>query len=385
MHIYFYLRKIDNSNSYVIYLFANDRGQRYRVSTNIKISKQYWDVKKEQIKSKYAYSAILNQRLNKLKERAFNILNNALIEDKILSKTEFKQLLFAKDLPNQDFVEFIRAEIEKMDIGKATRQKYESTLHKLLLYKQKIHFYDLTTSFLLGFKKFLREKLGNNENTINKTMSIIRTFVKKAVNAGYLKENPFDSIKISQVTARTEFLTRDEVKRLEQLYQSDELSVGLRENLRMFLFAVYTGLRFSDLQALKGANLATKQLDGKSVPVLRFYQQKTKDFIEVYLPEKARQYLPERVFKNLPLFKQISNQAMNRSLKKIFAKAGINRNITFHTSRHTFATLLLQAGAQLTAVSNALGHRSVKTTERYLKITPDFTYQHVKKLDSFLS
>jgi len=385
MNVYFYLRKIDGTDLSVVYLFATDRGQRYRVSTKIKIQPKYWDEKREQIKSKHAYSAIFNQRLNKLKERALLILNNALAEDKILSKTEFKQLLLAQELPNHDFIEFMRSEIEKMDISKSSKRKYYSALHKLQMYKRKVYFYDLTEGFLLGYKRFLREKLGNNPNTVSKSMSIVRTFIKKAINAGYLKENPFANIKISQITSRTEFLTRDEVKRLEQLYQSEELSAGLRENLRMFLFAVYTGLRFSDLQALKGANLATKQLDGKSVPVLRLYQQKTKDFIEVYLPEKARQYLPERVFKNLPLFKQISNQAMNRSLKKIFAKAGINRNITFHTSRHTFATLLLQAGAQLTAVSNALGHRSVKTTERYLKITPDFTYQHVKKLDSFLS
>ena len=139
------------------------------------------------------------------------------------------------------------------------------------------------------------------------------------------------------------------------------------ETKRVYLFMCYCGLRISDVKALRWADINQQ---GKQWAIT-IRQQKTQTPVYLPLSDKAREFLPQQgessasefVFAHLP-----TEPAMNRTLKLWAKRAGIEKNLTLHTARHTFATTLLTKGADLYTVSKLLGHSEVATTQIYAKI-----------------
>ena len=143
----------------------------------------------------------------------------------------------------------------------------------------------------------------------------------------------------------------------------------------------FCGLRISDVKALRWENI--EKNNGKIS--LRIIQQKTQNYIIIPLSEKAQEYLPEQnkksndsfIFSNLP-----TEPAMNRALKIWVKKAGINKTITLHTARHTFATLMLTKGVDLYTTSKLLGHSEVGTTQIYARIIDKKKEEAVETLNN---
>ncbi len=199
------------------------------------------------------------------------------------------------------------------------------------------------------------------------------TILNKAVREGKLKANPFYQLDRSEIyhapkTVRV-YLTVDEVKRFM------EVETEGKETQRAFAFACFTGLRISDIRALKWTDIKNPD----TAPTIVLSQSKTGDIVRVPLGRMALSLLPEE-HNDDHIFHLPTATAVHTSCRWIAERAGIKKNVSFHTSRHTFATLTLAACENLELVSKLLGHKSVKTTHRYAEVLLDRKIEAVNRM-----
>lgn len=276
---------------------------------------------------------------------------------------------------NITFPVFARSSIESSDKRPNTKENLLSTVNQLEQFRPGLDFSDLTYTFVKDFDIWLREQ-GKGVNTVAKHLRHLRTLINEAISDGYMPADayPFRKFKIKQEKGRHEFLTPDELRKLENLEVSDR---KLRHVLDAFLFCCYTGLRYSDFCALSTVNV---------VPINRtrwlcIKMQKTN--IEIKLPlallfdgkalEVIDRYPSVEELAAIP-----SNCETNKLLAEVGRLAGVKKHFTYHTARHTCATLLVHQGVAITTVQKVLGHTSVKTTEIYSEILSNTIVKDLK-------
>ena len=241
---------------------------------------------------------------------------------------------------------------------------------------ERVRVSDVDTEFCKGFIEYLRTgyAIGRNvqntgqhlaASTAQKRYQCLRFALSEAVREGVINKNPCDMLadadKIKVPESTRAYLTIDELKLLENTPTASE------ETRRAYLFMCYCGLRISDVKALRWADI-NQQGEQWTITIR---QQKTQTPLYLPLSSKAREFLPQQgenpasglVFADIP-----TEPAMNRTLKAWAERAGISKNLTLHTARHTYATTLLTKGADLYTVSKLLGHSEVATTQIYAKI-----------------
>lgn len=280
-----------------------------------------------------------------------------------------------KDKPvNVTFPVFARIYVQESDRKRSTKENLMTTVTVLQEFRPGLDFKDITYTFLKDFEVHLKEK-GNSVNTVAKHMRQLRTLVNEAINQGYIPSDayPFRKYKIKQEKGRKEFLTPDELKRLENL----DVDKKLRHVLDAFLFCCYTGLRYSDFCQLTPENII--RVNGKRW--LHFKSVKTD--VEIRLPlhllfEGKALAVLERYDIVTDFAKIGPNSEANKYLAQLAALARIRKHITYHTARHTCATLLVHQGVPITTVQKLLGHTSVRTTEVYSEVLSNTIIRDLK-------
>ena len=280
-----------------------------------------------------------------------------------------------KDKPvNVTFPVFARIYVQESDRKRSTKENLLTTITVLQEFRPGLDFKDITYTFLRDFEVHLKEK-GNSVNTVAKHMRQLRTLVNEAINQGYIPSDayPFRKYKIKQEKGRKEFLTPDELKRLENL----DVDKKLRHVLDAFLFCCYTGLRYSDFCQLSPANFI--KVNGKRW--LHFTSVKTG--VELRLPlhllfEGKALAVLERYDIITDFAKIGPNSEANKYLAQLATLARIRKHITYHTARHTCATLLVHQGVPITTVQKLLGHTSVRTTEVYSEVLSNTIIRDLK-------
>ena len=259
-----------------------------------------------------------------------------------------------------------------------------STINIVKTYLKRIHrprmlLAKVDKTFYSNFLAYLKDVYKNTKSpdapkalsphTLFLVQSDLNNMLNHAVREGLLKKNPYYELdareKFKKAPSIREFLTIDELKALE------DAPTGSPITKQTFLFCCFTGLRHSDMVALRWRDIQ-KTDDGVTVRIPSM--QKTKSPVIVPLGTQAMKWLPERnnasledkVFVNAPL---ICNA--DRALKHMAKHAGINKNLSFHCSRHTFATMTLTAGGDIYTTSKMLGHTNVHTTEIYADVVMD--------------
>ncbi len=229
----------------------------------------------------------------------------------------------------------------------------------------------VTPDFCRGFIYYLchtyRTEQGRTltNYTAKNYLSVLSSALNYAVRKNYITANPLNLLASNEIPQKPEsqrvYLTAEELKKLEATECKNPYVK------QAYLFSCFCGLRISDVQRLRWADVENTAQGLR----LAITQKKTKKPLYLPLNEKASTLLPDRessdlVFNRLP---NISN--IDKILKKWAASAGIDKKITFHTARHTFATLLLTMGADLYTTSKLMGHTEVKTTQIYAKIVDE--------------
>ncbi len=199
-------------------------------------------------------------------------------------------------------------------------------------------------------------------------MQFLKKIILLALDEGILSQNPFASFPLSLKPVERPFLTQDE---LEILVEKEFTIKRLSFIKDIFVFSCYTGLAFIDVCRLKKSEIL-KTPDG--VYWIKTLRSKTKvrsqiPLLEIPL-EIIRTYTDlERLGAEDNIFKVPSNQKVNGYLKEIADLCGIEKNLTFHMARHTFATTVtLQNGVPIESVSKMLGHTNINTTQHYAKV-----------------
>lgn len=245
--------------------------------------------------------------------------------------------------------------------------------------------FEIDKTFCRGFIAYLRtvtNALTNDSRPIsqNTQQNYQKTFIASinhAVREGYMNRNPFDEIPVSERIVKKdstrEFLTIEETKRL--------LSTPCRrEDVRQaFMFAIFTGLRISDVRLLCPRHI--KQSPDAKSEYIDIEMKKTGDHVVVPLAQEARLFLPEPIDDDTPFFTLPTNATVSYTIREWMQAAEIDKHITFHSSRHTFATTLLTLGADLYVTSKLLGHRNIQTTEIYAKVVDEKKIESVYLLD----
>ena len=281
-----------------------------------------------------------------------------------------------KDKPvNVTFPVFARIYVQESDRKRSTKENLMTTITVLQEFRPGLDFKDITYTFLKDFEVHLKEK-GNSVNTVAKHMRQLRTLVNEAINQGYIPSDayPFRKFKIKQEKGRKEFLTPDELRKLENLQVSDK---RLRHVLDAFLFCCYTGLRYSDFCQLTPENII--RVNGKRW----LYFKSVKTDVEIRLPlhllfEGKALAVLERYDIVTDFAKIGPNSEANKYLAQLAALARIRKHITYHTARHTCATLLVHQGVPITTVQKLLGHTSVRTTEVYSEVLSNTIIRDLK-------
>lgn len=195
--------------------------------------------------------------------------------------------------------------------------------------------------------------------------------LRMAVKNGLISENPQETrdLKLEKPETRhSNYLTMDELKRMMAVRQVTPLR---QRGQNAFFFSCFTGLRRSDVVNLRWADIKTSTDGSKYMEIT---QQKTKEKVIIPLSENALAFLPTmpkqmKDFAQSRVFVRVTFEVMSAAVKHMEDEAGITHHITYHTSRHTAATLLLEYGADIYTVSKLLGHTDIKTTSIYAEVT----------------
>lgn len=368
-------KHLNKQGTALVQVEASLNQRKIYFKTNIYIKPEHWDKRTSQV--------IGHPQANDLNSMLFEfVLHLQGIELALWKRGVPATLSLLKDAMKKNrpinitFPIFAKEYVQHSDRRESTKENLFTTITVLQEFRPGLDFKDITYTFLKDFEVYLREK-GNGINTVAKHLRQLRTLVNEAINQGYIHADayPFRKFKIKQEKGRHEFLTPDELKKLENLEVHD---LKLRHVLDAFLFCCYVGLRFSDFCQLTPANFI--RVNGKRW--LHFKSIKTG--IELRLPlhllfEGKALSILERY--DITEFASLgSNSEVNKALSVIIGMTRIKKHITYHTARHTCATLLIHQGVPITTVQRLLGHTSVKTTEIYSEILSSTIVRDLKAI-----
>lgn len=271
----------------------------------------------------------------------------------------------------QLLIPFIESEMKLRDMEYNTLKAHVTLVNKLNDFKNIKTFADLTYTNIVAFDKYMRDKkIGNI--SINKNHSLFNMYIKIAINKELIQKSPYDLFTPPKGRNNDPvFLTIEEVERIKNL---SGLNEKLERTRDLFVFQCYTGMAYVDMQAFSKNDIQILNAQ----EIIRSSRTKTDEsFILLFLPDAKK--IAEKYNYNLP---KISNQKYNDYLKLLIAHPGININkkVTSHTARHTFATYLLNKGISLETVSKTLGHSSIKQTQLYARILSKKVIDDMKKL-----
>ena len=284
-----------------------------------------------------------------------------------------------KTQSSPSFLEFVKKEIVHSSLKESTQKNRLTTYDLLMRYSSGITFRDLTPKFIYEFEDFLYCN-GNQTNTVAKHMRHLKSFVNAAIDKGYVKaeEYPFRRYHIKTKDSKHTFLLPDEMEKLEELSQT-YLKPILSHTLDAFLFCCYTGIRYSDFCHLNENNI--QRIEG--IPWLVFRTQKidTEVKLPITLLFEGKAWKMVQKYRNrLSFFFTVeSNSTLNKRLIRIGKLAGLDKHFSFHSARHTNATLLIYKGANITTVQKLLGHRDLSTTQLYSDVMESTIVKDLKK------
>lgn len=391
--------KIKASGLIPIYLRIIEGEKNTFKSTGIDVRLDEWDEKNAKVRSKHPNSVRMNhliaKKISELEDLRIQLDGKGGLGREVKAISNKK----AKD-EKLSFSKFFKEYVDQQKIDKkfGTHKKVESVLKKFNDYNKQrdVPFSIFTLEYLREYENYLRG-LGNTTNTIHANLKVFRMLFNKACQLEIIpiQNNPFNKHKLKTEKVEKSFLTQTEVDAIDQV----KLTAGskMEAHRDMFVFACYAGgIRISDLLQLR-----IERYD-RATKVISFFVHKTKNDHTIKLPKRAVEILErnisngktsgyvfdlldESIF-NAPadlLLTKISfaTAYANKNLKTIKELAGIEKSISFHSSRHTFGTLAVKKGIGIQMVSKIMVHSNLTTTLGYAKIIDAQMYSEMDKMD----
>ena len=344
----------------------------------------------DRTKGKSAEAVEINRRLDELQASALAIYREQSAIREQVTAEEVKCLLLGMAYGQETLLDYFHSYIEHFEqrVGvnrtiKSARTYCNTYEHVARFLSERLRLSDvpfsaLDRSFVDKFDLYLRTERRLAPNTIVLYMSRLHTVINKAITAGIITADPFAGYEPPRPERRRRYLTREELQRL----MTTPLSVPRLYLVRdLFLFSCYTGISYGDMCRLTAANL---EMADDETTWIKAAREKTNVEFEIplldlplHIIDKYRDTAPDG--KLLPMY---GNSELNKGLKHLAAACGIDRKLTFHMARHTYATeITLSHGVPMETVSRMLGHSRVDTTQIYAQVTDNKIGTDTQSLD----
>ncbi|MDR0873142.1 MAG: site-specific integrase [Prevotellaceae bacterium] len=352
-------------------------GKEARFGMKKDINPKFWDVKVGKAIGRTSEATEINALLDNTKSAIIKVYRDLQEKDNSVSAEKIKNVFLGIDSKRQNLLElFDEHNREKkllvgISIAKSTYNKYRITRDHLAAYIKDWHrlsdipLKEINHKFVCDFETYLLTERHSEENTIAKYMQMFKHIVGIAIKYRWICDNPFSGYKIHLKKSDRGYLTQDEI---EILMKQKFTATKLERARDVFVFCCFTGLSYIDVKRLTADNIKTSfdgglWIMGKRRKTDVGYNVPLLDIPKAIL-EKYNSALPDE--RSLPV---TTNQKSNVYLKEIGEICGLKKKLTFHLSRHTFATLTLSKGVSIESVSKMLGHTNIQTTQIYAKIT----------------
>lgn len=379
-NIRFYLRSnhVNRDGTCAIMVRITVNSEKAVFSTKLSVNPDLWDSKSNRVNGTSRSDKELNRTLEDMRssirshyyelERYEASVTAEKVKNSFLgitARTESLLQLF------NEYLDECRS-LEGISKSSATVQKYDRCYRRVKEFMEAkyrisdIPLVEITHKFITDLECYLRSVSLCNENTTAKFMQTFKMIILRAKNNGYIKADPFANYKIRLKRVDRGYLTQEE---LDKLANKSFVTKRLEKIRDIFLFSCYTGLAYIDLKELCEDNIRTS-FDGNKW--IMTHRHKTKTPVNVPLLEIPRAIIEKYKgqCKDGRLLPVPSNQKTNQYLKDIADACEIDKNITFHLARHTFATTVtLSQGVSIESVSKMLGHTNIQTTQIYARIT----------------
>ena len=354
-----------------------------KTPTKYEVSQKYWDKKQGEVLKGWKNYEEINMVLKK-KCSDFDrwVIQNELTGVAVSRETVKDYFSGKKTNIQKSFFDFYSEQVKlwKNKLSVNTIKSYDGTYRALKEFRKQIEFSQLDLTFVEEFDTFLktvRKNTGGGEFNRHKNL---KTVIIAAIRKGLMTKNPYQYFPIKHENPERMFLTPDEVRKFELADLSDK-GKCCKIVRDAFLFSCYTGLRYSDVFALKW--------EQKKDDFLILQMKKTSKMIEVPLMGKALELL-KNVWQNNEnppknsdfIFNLPSNQKTNKNIQMIGKLAKIEKHIIFHMGRHTFASNLVESGVHLIDIKELLGHQDIKQTMIYAKTNRSSLLRSIDKLQN---
>ena len=363
-----------------IYQRITVNGERIEMSTSKFIEKAKWNTSAGKIKGSSEEARLINSYLDILKAKVYETEKWMVNNSREINAQTFKNKLLGIEEKQHKIILIFQEHNKRMkelinkEFSINTYKKYETTLaHTKEFLKFQYNSNDISINridlaFINNFDFYLRNTKNCNNNS---TIKYIRNFgkiVKQCYKNGWLERDPFLNYDGKVKEVERTYLTETEIESL----LNKKFKIKRLELVKdLFLFSCFTGLAYIDVFNLTPANIIIG-IDGEKW--ISTHRQKTESASKIPILPVTQMIIDK--YDNHPqstnedkLLPILSNQKMNAYLKEIAAICEINKELTFHIARHTFATTVtLTNGVPIESVSKMLGHKNLRTTQHYAKV-----------------
>lgn len=380
----------DGTTSIEVVLTVN--GERCAFSTGKKVKSCNWDKNKQQVKGKDEEAQSLNNYLKAIKAKLYQkeaelLERGFVITAELLRDAYFDKVESLKEKSLFEVFEEHNQEQEKLVGNGVSKATYWISVYTIRLLKEfvqqkykreDLYLRELNLNFIQSFHTFLRIDKGMAQNSSTKHLKLLKKIVNLAVANSYMSINPFITYKVEREPVEIDFLDEEE---LRKIINFDTPLPRLERAKDMFLFGCFTGLSYIDIKTL-----APEHFEKDSTGRIWIKKRRVKTGVLSRIPLLPIAKLILDKYKGGEKLLPIQDPAdINKYLKDIAILCDIKKRITFHTSRHTFAsTVTLANNISLEVVSKMLGHTNTRMTNHYAKLIDKCIGEQMDKLmDTF--
>ena len=380
LHFYAKSTKANSNGLLPIYVRLTVDGKRLEFSTKKFVEKSKWSSELAKMKGTTEEARSINSYLDLMKSKVLDAQMELLHRNETLSIENFKNKLLGTEERQRMLVPIFQDHNNKIKelVGKeyapGTLERYTTSLKhtiEFMQWKYNISDIDITKidhAFITDYEFWLRSVRNCANNTAVKYIKNFNKIIKLCLANDWLEKNPFANYKSKVKEVERVYLTENEIQSIiEKDFKTERLSV-VRD---IFLFSCFTGLAYIDVKNLTKSHISYG-IDGEKW--IFTHRQKTESASKIPILPVTQMIIdkyenhPQCINENklLPI---LSNQKMNAYLKEIAGVCEIEKELTFHIARHTFATTVtLTNGVPIESVSKMLGHKNLRTTQHYAKV-----------------
>ena len=377
-----YTSRADKNNSSNIYARITLNSRKLNFSVKRKVNVDSWDSKRQRARGNSEKARILNFYLDEVKSELIGVYQDLNLESRVITPQLIKARYLGEDKKIHSLKNIFNYHNDKLGIKLAPKTlcHYKTSQKYILEYisdeysKEDMYLQDLDYEFVLGFESFLRSyqprhyQGGIGNNAIMKHIQRLRRMITLAYHIEWIERDPFVKFKPKLEKKEREFLTKKELESIEQFSTPIERLEVVKD---LFIFGCYTGISYGDIMDLSKKNIV-RGIDGNQWLMAK--RNKTGTPFKIPILPAAELLIGKyenhhRTHLNGRLLPTISNQRLNSYLKELADLCAINKNLTFHMARHTFATTVtLTNGVPIETVSKLLGHTKLATTQIYARV-----------------